>query len=274
MPRRNCPAPNERPSVIRQKGPCVTQHPDTEKAKDPQHDGRMALDAQNRGAQNQAAANQEAHNHGTRRAAGRWPIIPSVIVVLAVATMVGLGFWQLQRKTEKEALIGLFQRNMASEQSIAYPVMPPVADEFYYRRSSVNCWDVTGFKPRGGSDRAGKAGIRMVAECRNGVEGPGVLVDIGTADDFTLPEWNGGIVAGRVVPGPEQPTMIEQLTRKAVPARPMLVADEGQAGLRPSAVPSAADTPNNHMAYAVQWFIFALAAAVIYILALRRRLRP
>jgi surfeit locus 1 family protein len=204
----------------------------------------------------------------------KWPIIPTIIVALAVVTMLGLGVWQWQRKSEKEALIALFERNMANDQPVAYPELPPVADEFYYRRSSVNCWDVTGFKPRGGSDRRGQSGIRMVAECRTGAEGPGVLVDIGTADDFTLPEWSGGIVAGRVVPGPEQPSMIQQLTGKAVPARPMLVADEGQAGLRPSAVPSAADTPNNHLAYAVQWFVFALAAAVIYYLALRRRLRP
>jgi cytochrome oxidase assembly protein ShyY1 len=38
-------------------------------------------------------------------------------------------------------------------------------------------------------------------------------------------------------------------------------------------VPSAAATPNNHLAYAGQWFLFALAASVIYILAVRRRLR-
>lgn len=217
---------------------------------------------------------QPAESVAAPRKARKWPVIPTVIVVLAVLTMLGLGFWQLQRKSEKEALIALFERNMASDQSVTYPELPPVTDAFLYRHSRVNCWEVTGFKPRGGSDRSGKAGIRMVAECRTGVDGPGVLVDIGTADDFTLPEWSGGIVAGRVVPGPEQPTMLQQLTGKAVPARAMLVADEGQAGLRPSAVPSAADTPNNHLMYAVQWFIFALAAAAIYALALRRRLRP
>jgi len=31
--------------------------------------------------------------------------------------------------------------------------------------------------------------------------------------------------------------------------------------------------PNNHLAYAVQWFLFALVAGVIYVIALRRRLR-
>ncbi|MDB5686282.1 MAG: surfeit locus 1 family protein, partial [Rhizorhabdus sp.] len=44
-------------------------------------------------------------------------------------------------------------------------------------------------------------------------------------------------------------------------------------GLEPSVPPSIADIPNNHRGYAVQWFIFALTAAIIYAIALRRRLR-
>ena len=114
----------------------------------------------------------------------------------------------------------------------------------------------------------------MIADCRTGAEGPGVLVDVGIAEDFKPPQWTGGTVAGTIVPGPEQPTLIERATGRATPARAMLVADVPVAGLRPSAVPSAADTPNNHLAYAGQWFLFAAAAAIIYLLAVRRRLRP
>ena len=35
----------------------------------------------------------------------RIPILPTIIVVAAVATMIGLGIWQLERKEWKEALI-------------------------------------------------------------------------------------------------------------------------------------------------------------------------
>ena len=35
----------------------------------------------------------------------RFPLIPTVLVAAAVASMIGLGVWQLQRKGEKEALI-------------------------------------------------------------------------------------------------------------------------------------------------------------------------
>lgn len=205
--------------------------------------------------------------------ARRWPLIPTLLVIAAVAVMIALGVWQLQRKDEKEALIALYDRNRAMSATVAYPELPPVPDALLFRKSSVTCLEPVRWDPRSGTDRAGKSGIRMVADCRTGAEGPGVLVDVGIADDFTPPKWSGGSVAGTIVPGPEQPSLIARLTGKAAPARAMLVADAPVPGLRASAVPNGADLPNNHLAYAVQWFLFAAAAAVIYILAVRRRLQ-
>lgn len=205
--------------------------------------------------------------------ARRWPLIPTIIVVAAVAVMIALGAWQLERKSEKEALIALYERNRAMPAAVAYPELPPISDAMLFRKSSVACLEPVRWDPRSGSDRAGKSGIRMIADCRTGAEGPGVLVDVGIADDFTPPSWKGGAVRGTIVPGPEQPTLVQRLTGRAVPARAMLVADEPVAGLRASAVPTGADMPNNHLAYAVQWFLFAAAATLIYILAVRRRLQ-
>ena len=208
----------------------------------------------------------------------RWPVIPTIVVLAAVAAMIALGVWQWQRKGEKEALIALFQRNMEMSSMVTYPELPPVPDAMLYRKSSVTCLEPVRWDQRGGTDRAGKSGIRMIADCRTGAEGPGVLIDMGTADNFMpdgkAPAWKGGTVQGTIVPGPEQPTMIERLTGRAMPARALLVADVPAPGLRASAVPSAADTPNNHLAYAGQWFFFAIAALVIYVIAVRRRLRP
>ncbi|USI78413.1 MULTISPECIES: SURF1 family protein [unclassified Sphingopyxis] len=204
----------------------------------------------------------------------RWPVIPTILVLVAVAVMIALGVWQLQRKSEKEALIALYQRNTAMSSMVAYPELPPVPDELLYRKSSVVCLEPVRWDPRSGTDRRGKSGIRMIADCRTGAEGPGVLVDVGIGDDFAPPKWTGGTVQGTIVPGPEQPTVMERAMGKATPARAMLIADAPVAGLRASAVPSADDTPNNHLAYAGQWFLFAAAALIIYILAVRRRLRP
>ncbi|HJS12439.1 SURF1 family protein [Sphingopyxis sp.] len=206
--------------------------------------------------------------------ARRWPLIPTILVLAAVAVMIALGIWQLQRKSEKEALIALYQRNVAMSSMVTYPELPPVSDAFLYRKSSVVCLEPMRWDPRSGTDRKGRSGIRMIADCRTGAEGPGVLVDVGIGDDFAPPKWTGGTVQGTIVPGPEQPTVMERAMGKAVPARTMLIADQPVAGLRASAVPSADDTPNNHLAYAVQWFFFAIVALIIYILAVRRRLQP
>lgn len=203
----------------------------------------------------------------------RWPVIPTIVVLCAVAAMIALGVWQLQRKSEKEALIALYERNMAMSSLVAYPKLPPVPDALLYRKSSTVCLETVKWDPRSGTDRKGQSGIRMIADCRTGAEGPGVLVDVGIADDFTPPQWTGGMVQGTIVPGPEQPSLIERLTGKAHPARAMLVADAPVAGLRASAVPSGADVPNNHLAYAFQWFFFAIVALIIYALAVRRRLQ-
>ena len=51
-----------------------------------------------------------------------------------------------------------------------------------------------------------------------------------------------------------------------------MVAIEPVAGLQPLAAPDPADLPNNHLAYAGQWFLFALTALVIYGLVLRQKL--
>lgn len=203
-----------------------------------------------------------------------WPLIPTIVVIAAVLVMIALGVWQLQRKNEKEALVALYQRNMAMSSLVSYPQLPPVADAFLFRKSSVVCLEPVRWDPRSGTDHKGKAGFRMIADCRTGAEGPGVLVDVGIGDDFTPPKWTGGIVQGTIVPGPDQPTVMERAAGKDMPARAMLIADTPAAGLRASAVPSADNTPNNHLAYAVQWFLFAAAALIIYFLAVRRRLRP
>ena len=70
---------------------------------------------------------------------------------------------------------------------------------------------------------------------------------------------------------PAGQTLVARLFGGAAPREAMLIADRAAPGLEPTAPPSPADIPNNHLAYAVQWFLFASVAAIIYALALWRR---
>lgn len=196
----------------------------------------------------------------------RLPILPTILVVLAALAMIGLGFWQLQRRTEKLTQL----RELASNPSkprIAFPI-PAIGDDLLFRRAGALCVKPVGFSLVG----AGAAGFRVIAQCATGVEGPGFAVQLGTTRDPTFsPQWSGGPVSGIIGQAPSQTPMIVRLFRRQPPRELMLIADRPAPGLSASAVPSVDSIPNNHLAYAVQWFLFAGIALVIYLLALRRR---
>jgi cytochrome oxidase assembly protein ShyY1 len=202
----------------------------------------------------------------------RFPLLPTLLVAAAVATMIALGFWQLRRADEKEALQRRYERNLTLE-PMTLP-MASVADEtLLYRRATAYCLEVTSWRTLGGKSRSGQGGTRFVADCRTGAEGPGFVADMGvSADPKAKPAWTGGEVSGRIAMEPRSGGLFERLSGKSPPPRPMIVSERPAPGLQASA-PPVAEASNNSLAYAFQWFFFAAAAAAIYLLALRKRQR-
>ncbi|WP_150290075.1 SURF1 family protein [Sphingobium estronivorans] len=205
----------------------------------------------------------------------RLPLLPTLIVAAAVLVMIGLGVWQLQRRAEKEAMLALVAANPARP-AVAFPAFPPVPSDLLFRRSSVHCLHVIHWHSEAGRAADGSTGYRYIAECATGAEGPGVLVAAGVAarPDAT-PQWRGGQIRGWIGEEPDHRSLFSRIGGKSLPLRPMLIAGEAVPGLKPLAPPTVADVPNNHLAYAVQWFIFAAIAVIIYLLAaFRRRSTP
>jgi cytochrome oxidase assembly protein ShyY1 len=200
----------------------------------------------------------------------RFPVIPTILVAAAVATMIALGIWQLGRAEEKKALQRQYERNLALP-PMALPRGAVADDSLRYRRATAFCLEVTNWRTAGGKSASGRGGTRFMAECRTGAEGPGFVAEMGVSTDpKAKPAWKGGEVTGRIVPEPRSGGLFERLAGKSPPPRPMIVAERPAPGLQASA-PPAAEAPNNSLAYAFQWFFFAAAAALIYLLALRRR---
>jgi cytochrome oxidase assembly protein ShyY1 len=56
----------------------------------------------------------------------RFPIFSTLIVGAAVATMIALGLWQLDRRAEKAALLALYRANL-TQPAMAFPKTAPVA---------------------------------------------------------------------------------------------------------------------------------------------------
>lgn len=183
------------------------------------------------------------------------PLIPTIVVVAAAAVMVWLGFWQLGRADEKAELIARYEAALQLSEPMVWPE-PDAYDSSLFRRSSVDCRQVRGIDSVSGKSDRGQNGWAHIARCSH--SGSGVAdVAIGWSRDPNPPTWTGGTVSGFIAPYGE---VVK------------LVAEEPQAGLQALAKPDPNDLPNNHLAYAGQWFFFALTALVIYGFAVRSKL--
>jgi cytochrome oxidase assembly protein ShyY1 len=186
-----------------------------------------------------------------------------LIVLAAVALMIRLGFWQLDRLHQKESMLADYQKALHDSKVVDFRSDLMVDGPGFYRRVRLECVSDNADKLVSGRNAAGLAGWAHRFGCEFPYHLKGTAkaeVTIGWSAQPQPVSWSGGMVAGTLVPS------IGPVHR--------VVADPPLAGLQPNARPDPAELPNNHFAYAVQWFLFAGVALVIYALAMRKRLRP
>jgi len=184
----------------------------------------------------------------------RVPIVATMIVAAAVATMIALGVWQLQRAKWKEGLIVRYEQAQAMSASVPWPRTDGDVERSAFRWSQFTCERVLAIRSGAGTSATGQKGWQHTARCA--IDGGGKAeVALGWSFEPHAPSWQGGEVRGIIGP------------------RGVLMAAQPVPGLKPLAPPDPNDLPNNHLMYAGQWFFFALTALVIYVLALRKRLR-
>jgi|SRR5579884_374174 len=192
----------------------------------------------------------------------RIPVVATIVVAVAIALMIGLGVWQLQRAKWKE---GLIARYAAADKlpPIAYPTVPLHSDQLpLFRHATGVCLRVVGQRAIGGENRAGEPGYVHILDCQTGAEGPGMSVEVGWSKDPNAKvNWAGGPVSGVIAP--------DRLHRMR------LVAASSPPGLEPSKVPDVTSvspiTPEGHRGYAATWFGLAVIALITYVLAVRKR---
>ncbi|MCZ8370302.1 MAG: SURF1 family protein [Porphyrobacter sp.] len=189
--------------------------------------------------------------------ARRIPIFSTIVVVAAVLTMIGLGIWQYRKMGPQEARLAQHDAALADPNLVSFPTTSKDVDWFAYRRSRIECQDIVG-QPRtvAGRNRQDQVGFVQVVTCKLPT-GQIADVQLGWTQSVQPVDWGGGAVEG----------IIEPLRTGLA----KLVADPPLAGLAANAPPEKHKI--DHLAYAGQWFFFALTAMVIYVLALRRRQR-
>ncbi len=194
----------------------------------------------------------------------RLPVLPTLLVLLAVGIMVRLGFWQIDRMHQKEALLVRYAAAAQFSSDVPPDQFGGDRDAILYRHTAFTCQAQGTGSAIAGLSAKGESGIAHTVQCQasrigqmDGATVP-VTVTLGWSSNPAPPQWTGGPVAGTIAPMGK--------------AGLRVVADPPLAGLAANARPDPANLPNNHWSYAIQWFLFALTALVIYTLALRKRL--
>jgi surfeit locus 1 family protein len=230
-----------------------------------------------------------------------FPIGLTIATAIAMAILIGLGVWQLQRLKWKEGLLA----HIAALQSASAQPVGPVLDtlgqgrDVDFTRVSVTCPGLASapFVELYGI-RDGQAGVRLISACpvvsrRYGA----VLVDRGFVADTvsarppvdaaaTAPVDLVGVLRvperGNFVTPKNQPdhwytrdaqAMARQL-KAPLPAPVFLMAETATNPAWPALVPAPlpVDIPNNHFDYALTWFGLAAALACVYVADLTARI--
>lgn len=192
----------------------------------------------------------------------RLPLIPTLLVLIAIAIMVRLGFWQIDRAAEKADLLARYASIQHDQQLVTWNGDPKTGEAMLFRKVHMACAAVASESPVAGHNAKGETGWSQVERCTS-PEGFAVPIVTGWSrqpDPFAAGQarWTGGAVTGTVA------------RDRGDTVR--LIADPPLPGLVANARPDPRNIPNNHWSYAVQWFLFALTALAIYGLALRKRL--
>ncbi len=201
----------------------------------------------------------------------RLPIIPTIIAAAGILILCALGRWQLDRREWKADLIARAE---------AAGSLPPVSPAEFrsamagetsvqYRRAAIGCHagPKRPYDLRPGSSAGGTSGFFVVVSCRPNDLPPDIVAVAGwtrRADAKNMVLNLDHELTGVVIENP--------YGKAANRPRFMLIPDTAIAPLGRPAQPSAADLPDNHLAYAGQWFGLAVALAAIYGLWLRRRM--
>ena len=228
-----------------------------------------------------------------------------LLVVVAIVTMINLGFWQLRRLDERQAF------NATVEARYDEPPVPldglvpadadpgdPALDEVEWRpvtAAGTYLTDEVFFVVN--RSQSGRAGRNVVVPLRLddgrilivnrgfvplATDAPGVPGDevtlvgrVRTSQDRSLGQLadpaDGDLAEVQRV---DIPRLAPQLPGEVVPVYVDLVTSEpAEAGPFPEPVAAPDLGEGNHLSYAVQWFVFAIAVGVGWVLAVRRSVR-
>ncbi len=243
-----------------------------------------------------------ANTRRQAKAAGQgFPFLLTLFTMAAMALLIGLGVWQVERLRWKTQLLARIAVARTEPPERLVVALGQAADGvgIDYRRVQADCPDIetTPFVRLYAVNDAG-AGYRIITACRlaGGAYGS-ILVDrgfIARDDADRLSPGAGETLSGPVVGILRRGDPRNIVTPENQPAQnlwywrdiPAMAAALGASrpaptflmlqrpapkGFGPQPAPTPSDIPNNHLQYAVTWFGLAAALAGVYFAVLWRR---
>jgi surfeit locus 1 family protein len=213
---------------------------------------------------------------------------------LFLPVFLALGFWQIHRSEEKQALMDQREQR-AQEPSVRLGSAPlPMPESRYRRVEAEGEYDAERQFLLDNQVSQGQAGYQVLTPLRLSASGPAVLVNRGWMplglDRQTLPKLDiaqakvqiqgvidlfpgvGFKLRGAEIPAPGWPAVTqvldvgqlsERLGYRLAPYQVLLAPDQAQGYLRDWR--QASFHPEKSRGYALQWFSFALALAILYV---------
>lgn len=189
-----------------------------------------------------------------------FPVVPTMMVALALPILVGLGIWQISRMHWKDQLLADMQRN-ANAPRLA--ITGPIPADANFRAVELQL-DCSAQPPSYEAARnlKGANGWATILACK-GPGGESVQLLEGWSERPDA--W--AKMATQPAAGVRH---IRGWTMRGVKAAWRVYPDSAPPPFQPVQPPSPDELPNNHFSYAIQWFSFAAILLVIYGLWLRR----
>jgi surfeit locus 1 family protein len=223
---------------------------------------------------------------------------PTIIALSGFVVLIGLGVWQVDRLVWKGELIAYREAQLAAP-VVVLGDLSALDDDLAFRRVAVSGVFLHDREIYLAASHNQKIGFRVITPLRR-ADGSVVLIDRGFVPSGARPAWlrEEGLVGGMVTiegvirESPRRGSLTPDndpdknywfwfdfaaMAAFAGVEAPAFVVEAGPAG-NPGGLPIGSDLKielrNDHLSYAVTWFILAFALAVIYGLSQRVEVEP
>lgn len=229
----------------------------------------------------------------------RFPLVATVITVLAIVVMVKLGFWQLERAEQKRQLFSDYEQQKSEDEAIPFAKLKqvsPESDRFRYvevtgqflqqpvffldnqiEKGIVGYEVIALFQPRANSQTNLPVNMGWLPAPKSRKVLPEVSIPQGmkqltgflyfpSDNPFTTNTYETDLTAGTIRIQQFQPAAVaKQLDIALTNSVLLLETPEGigwQRDWKPQVM-----SPEKHQGYALQWFSLAIACLVIFLFA-------